>query len=155
MKKSEILADRLKEVLLSGRWVARTNLKEQIESVSLQQALHQVEELNSIAVLTYHLNYYLGGLNHVFKGGELEIRDKFSFDMPPIESESDWTDLVNSFVSNSEEFVEHVEKMEDSQLEGPFVDPQYGTYQRNIEGVVEHSYYHLGQITMLKKMIIQ
>lgn len=28
-----------------------------------------------------------------------------------------------------------------------------GSYLRNIEGVIEHSYYHLGQISLIKKMI--
>jgi len=30
--------------------------------------------------------------------------------------------------------------MEDSIFDQPFVDEKYGTYLRNIEGVIEHSY---------------
>jgi hypothetical protein len=34
--------------------------------------------------------------------------------------------------------------MNDSVLDQPFVDEIFGSYWRNIEAVIEHSYYHLG-----------
>ena len=43
--------------------------------------------------------------------------------------------------------------MPDTKLEEPFVDEKYGTYLRNIEAVIEHSYYHLGQISLIRKLI--
>lgn len=153
MTRSKDLANRLNEVLLDGRWIANTNIKEQIESVTWQQAIQKVETLNTIAALTFHINYYLGGLINVFHGGELEIRDKFSFDLPPIQSETDWENLMNGFIANAKVFIECIEKMPDAKFDEPFVDKKYGTYQRNIEGIIEHSYYHLGQISLLKKMV--
>ncbi len=45
--------------------------------------------------------------------------------------------------------------MNDSILDQPFIEKKYGSYLRNIEGVIEHSYYHLGQISLIKKMINQ
>ncbi|RYC50894.1 DUF1572 domain-containing protein [Flagellimonas olearia] len=155
MTRSEFMATRLREVLLSGRWIAQTNIKEQIESISWQQANQRIQSLNTIALLTYHLNYYLDGILNVFEGGKLEIRDKFSFDMPAMTSETDWSNLVKEFLVNSEKFAMHVEKMEDALLDTPFVDEKYGTYLRNIEGVIEHSYYHLGQISLIKKLILE
>lgn len=153
MKINENLAARLREVLLDGRWIANTNLKEQIESVTWDQAVRKVGDLNSIAALTYHVNYYIGGILNVFKGGELEIRDKYSFDLPPIESETDWKKLTDEFVDNSEHFIKAVTEMPDSKFDEPFVDVKYGSYLRNIEGVIEHSYYHLGQISLIRKLL--
>ena len=43
----------------------------------------------------------------------------------------------------------------DEKLEEIFVNEKYGTYKRNIEGMIEHCYYHLGQISLIKKMIIE
>ena len=54
---------------------------------------------------------------------------------------------------NSEKLATHIEKMAANQLDEPFVNEKYGTYRRNIEAMIEHSYYHLGQISLLKKMI--
>jgi len=116
---------------------------------------HCAGTLNTIASLTFHVNYYLAGIINFFKGGGLEIRDKYSFDIPPIESETDWERLMNEFIVNSEVFVKEVANLTDSKLDEPFVDEKYGTYLRNIEGVIEHSYYHLGQISLIKKMITE
>jgi hypothetical protein len=149
------LANRLREVLLNGKWIANTNFKEQIENISWKQAILKIEDLNSIALLTFHINYYLNGILTVFNGGALEIKDKYSFDLPEIKSKEDWCSLVNEFVNNAEKFATHVEKMDNNLLQRPFVDEKYGNYLRNIEGVIEHSYYHLGQVSLVKKMILQ
>jgi uncharacterized damage-inducible protein DinB len=151
--RNKMLAGRLREVLLSGKWIANTNFKEQIISISREQAIRKVSGLNSIAALTFHIDYYLKGILNVFHGGQLEIRDKYSFEMPEIKSEADWDQLVTNFLNNAEAFVEYVEQMDDEIFDQPFVDEKYGTYLRNIDGVIEHSYYHLGQISLLKKLI--
>ncbi|UEG49663.1 DUF1572 domain-containing protein [Ferruginibacter lapsinanis] len=155
MTRNSVIANRIREVLLNGKWIANTNFKEQILSVSWQQAIQKVDTLNTIALLTYHINYYLAGLLNVFNGGALEIRDKYSFDLPPIRSEKDWHTLVNDFLHNAELFANKVEQMDETMLDQPFEDKKYGTYLRNIEGVIEHSYYHLGQVALLRKMIQQ
>lgn len=154
MKRSLVIANRLREVLLNGHWIANTNYKEQLSNVNWEQATQRVHSLNTIAALTFHINYYLSGLLQVFNGGKLEISDKYSFDLPPIHSEADWNKLVNEFLNNSETFASQVENFSDDMLDMPFVDEKYGTYLRNIEGVIEHCYYHLGQISLIKKMII-
>ena len=155
MARNLAIANRLREVLLNGKWIANTNFKEQILSVNWEQAIQKVENLNTIALLTFHINYYLAGLLNVFAGGKLEIKDKYSFDLPEIKSEKDWNKLVNDFLVNSEIFANQVEHMEESMLDQPFADEKYGSYLRNIEGVIEHSYYHLGQVSLIRKMIVQ
>jgi len=155
MKRNLTIANRLQEVLLSGKWIANTNFKEQILSVSWEQAIQQVDNLNTIALLTFHINYYLEGILNVFNGRQLEIKDKYSFNMPEISSEEDWNKLISDFISNSETFIEKVKQMDDMIFDQTFVDEKYGNYLRNIEGVIEHSYYHLGQISLIRKMITQ
>jgi hypothetical protein len=155
MTRNLTIASRLREVLLSGHWIANTNYKEQILSVNWQQATHRVENLNTIAALTFHVNYYLAGLLNAFETGKLEISDKYSFNLPPIQTEADWNKLRTDFLGNSETFAHKIEQMDDSVFDQPFVDEKYGSYLRNIEGVIEHSYYHLGQISLIRKMIMQ
>lgn len=89
MERNLVIANRLREVLLNGQWIANTNFKEQILSLNWKQATQKVGELNTIAAITFHINYYLKGLLHVFNGGELKISDKYSFDIPEIHSEID------------------------------------------------------------------
>jgi hypothetical protein len=149
MTRNFTIASRLREVLLNGHWIANTNYQEQILNVNWQQATQKVDNLNTIAALTYHINYYLEGLLNAFETGKLVISDKFSFDLPPIDAEPGWNKLVADFLSNSEKFADSVEQMDDSIFDQPFIDEKYGTFLRNIEGVIEHSYYHLGQIVLI------
>jgi len=147
------LASRLREVFLDGLWIANTNYKNQLEHISWDQATQSIAPLNSIAHLVFHINYYLEGLIDAFNHGRLTIKDAHSFDLPKITKESEWRLLVDSLIRNASAFAEKVEKLEDSDLDRPFLDGTYGTTVRNIEGVIEHSYYHLGQITLIKKLL--
>lgn len=153
MNRNITIASRLREVLLNGRWIANTNYREQLQNVNWQQARQKVGNLNTIASLTYHINYYLEGLLKAFENGKLEISDKYSYDLPPLNAEADWHKLVTDFIQNAEKFADKVEHMEDHIFDEPFIDGKYGTYLRNIEGLIEHSYYHLGQISLIKKII--
>ena len=155
MENSNQLAGRFREVLLNGKWIANTNYRDQLSNVDWEQATHKIGTLNTIAALAYHINYYIAGILNVFEGGALEIRDKYSFDLPPIRSKEDWDNLLNDMWDNAEKFAAHVERMPDEKLEAVFMDEKYGNYRRNIEGVIEHSYYHLGQISLIRKMIIE
>ncbi len=147
------IAKRLHEVYLDGKVIAFTNYKNILSDVTWHEAITHVNELNTIAKLTFHINYYLDGLLNVFNGGALEIKDKYSFDMEPIRSEAEWNTLRDRLLTNAKAFIEHVAQLTDEELKGVFVDAKYGTYQRNMEIVVEHSYYHLGQISLIKKMV--
>lgn len=146
------LAERLREVFIHGKWIANTNYKEQIQALDWRLAVKSVHNLSSVAKLTYHINYYLEGLIQVLKGGPLEISDKYSFNLPDIQEKRQWDGLDDTFLENAEVFSTLVEQLSEDQLAMPFVKAEYGTVLRNIEGVLEHSYYHLGQIVLIKKI---
>ena len=147
------LAKRFREVILDGLWIANTNFKDQLSQVTWEQAVTKIDSLNTIAMLTFHIDYYIAGIMNVFEGGNLEIKDQFSFDLPPIESQKQWESLMNKLWTDSEKFAALLEQMPDSKLDEVFADEKYGTYRRNIDGMIEHSYYHLGQITLIKKLL--
>lgn len=153
MSSTSQLARRFREVLLDGLWIANTNYKDQLSDITWQRATTKVGSLNTIAMLTFHIDYYIAGLIHVFEGGDLEIRDQYSFDLPPLESEVQWENLKNKLWDDAEKFAVLLEQMPDSKMNEVFVDEKYGTYLRNIDGMIEHCYYHLGQITLIKKLL--
>lgn len=153
MSSTSQLAKRFREVLLDGLWIANTNYKDQLSDITWQRATTKVGGLNTIAMLTFHIDYYIAGLIHVFEGGDLEIRDQYSFDLPPLESEEQWENLKNKLWDDAEKFAALLQQMPDSKMNEVFVDEKYGTYLRNIDGMIEHCYYHLGQITLIKKLL--
>lgn len=104
MKRNLFISGRLRELFLEGHWIANTNYKEQLLSINWQEAIQKIDNLNTIAALTYHINYYLAGLLNALNNGKLEISDKYSFDMPLIRYEKDWEVLVTDFLNNAENF---------------------------------------------------
>jgi len=46
-----------------------------------------------------------------------------------------------------------IEQVPDEQYTAFFDQEKYGSYYRNLQGIVEHHHYHLGQIVLLKKWI--
>ena len=153
MENTKQIAKRFREVILNGTWVANTNFKHQLSNLDWKIATTEIKSLNTIAILAQHIHYYIKGINNVFKGGTLDIKDQFSFDFPAMQSQEDWETFVSKFWRDAVEFAALIEQMPDEKLKQVFVDEKYGTYQRNIEGMIEHSYYLLGQIVLIKKMI--
>lgn len=153
MKNATEIADRFREVILNGTWIANTNFKDQLENLDWKIAISPIQNLNIIAALAQHVHYYINGINHVFNGGTLDIKDKYSFDFPPIQSQEQWNNFLTKFWNDAEAFASFVEQMPDENLNDIFVDAKYGTHKRNIEAMIEHSYYHLGQIVLIKKQI--
>ena len=147
------LANRFREVILNGKWIANTNCNSQLSNVSFEQSIKKIGSLNTIYALTFHINYYVAGILNVFEGGELEIKDKFSFNFTKPKSSKDWDNLREELYLNGEKFTKHVEQMSDDKLTDVFVKEEYGTYHRNINAIIEHSYYHLGQISLIKKLL--
>jgi hypothetical protein len=72
-----------------------------------------------------------------------------------MESQQDWENFLTKFWKDTEEFASLIEQMPDEKLNTVFVDAKYGTYQRNIDAMIEHSYYHLGQIVLIKKALLK
>jgi uncharacterized damage-inducible protein DinB len=153
MKQTSLLAERFREVLLSGKWIATTNLKEQLENISFDQATKKIGSHNSIAALTFHIHYYVAGILNVLQGGSLDIKDQYSFDQPPLQTDADWQKLKDKVFSDCETFASLLDELSDEKLSENFSDGKYGTIQKNIDAIIDHSFYHLGQIVLLKKLI--
>lgn len=146
------LATHFRSVHFGGNWTS-VNLKEQLADVTWQQATTKINSFNTIAALVFHMNYFVGGIGKFLQGEPLTIKDKYSFDCPPIGSETDWQELQDKTWREAEEFASLVEQLPEERLAATFVDEKYGSYYRNLQGIVEHTHYHLGQIVILKKML--
>lgn len=145
------LAQHLRHVFFGGNWTT-VCLKEHLTNLSWQQATTPVLTLNTIAALTYHIHYYVAAQLRVLQGQPLQASDRFSFDHPPIQSQKDWENLLVKVWSDVETMAQPVEQLPDSMLEEAFADETYGRYYRNIQGMIEHTHYHLGQIVLTKKL---
>lgn len=154
MQLSTQIAKHIREIHFGGNWTC-SNLKDCIADVTWQEAVTQVHSLNTIAALTYHVNYFVSAVLKVLEGGPLDSKDIYSFDHPPINSQEDWDKLRTRVLEEGEKFAAHIEQLQEQKLFDDFTDKKYGNYYRNLHGIVEHMHYHLGQIAVIKKLIRQ
>ena len=147
------IAKHLREVHFGGNWTS-VNLKQTLADVSWQQATTQVYSFNTIATLVYHTNYYVSVVSKVLQGELLNAKDKYSFEHPPILSQEDWDSLVSRTWRDAETFASLIDQLPEEKMEEIFSDEKYGTYYRNLHGIIEHMHYHLGQIVLIKKILL-
>lgn len=152
MQLSTQLAKHLREVHFGVNWTW-VNMKDSLADVDWQQATTKVHSFNTIATLVYHIHYFVIVAGRVLEGGPLEGNDKYSFDHPPIQSQEDWEQFLGKVWNGANHFADLVEKLPDGKLWETFSEEKYGTYYRNIQGIIEHTHYHLGQITLIKKLL--
>lgn len=152
METTKQIAKLLRDVHFGGNWTW-VNLKDTLEGVNWKQATTKVYDFNTIAVLVYHMNYYVHGVSEYLQGKPLNTKQDFSFNHPPIHSEEDWQQLINGVWNDVESLADVIENLSETKLNETFYEDQYGNYYRNLHGIVEHCHYHLGQIVLIKKLV--
>ena len=148
------IAKHFRDVHFGGNWTS-VNLRDQLSSLTWQQATQKVYDLNTISVLVFHMNYYVAAVSRVLEGEALNARDRYSFELPPVISQEDWNNLVDKTWADAERFAGLVEQFPEERLWEDFSENKYGNYYRNIVGIIEHVHYHLGQIVLIKKILLQ
>lgn len=146
------IAKHFRDVYFGGNWTS-VNLKDTLADVSWEEATTKLHNLNTFASLVFHINYYVNPVLKVLQGEALVANDKFSFDFPMITSESDWQKLEAKVFLDVELFAAEIEKLDETKLFEDFADQKYGSYYKNLHGIIEHTHYHLGQISLIKKIV--
>ncbi|RXK85770.1 DinB family protein [Filimonas effusa] len=148
------LAKLVRDFHFGGNY-AGVHLRQTLADVTWQEATTSVYTLNSIAALVFHINYYINAVLKVLQEQPFEAHDKYSYDIPVIQSQADWELLLQRVWKEAALFAQLIEQLPDDKLTADFLDGKYGTYFRNLQGTIEHGHYHLGQISLIKKIIRQ
>lgn len=146
------IAKHFREVQFGGNWTC-VNLKDSLADVSYEQAMTKIPSFNTIAALTFHINYYVSAVLKVLQGGPLDAHDSYSYEVPALANESEWQALLDRSWQDAEAFASLLEHMPEEQLWANLSEEKYGIWYRNLHGIIEHSHYHLGQIVILKKLL--
>lgn len=147
---SQHLSKHIKDVHFGGNWTT-SSLQEHLHDVNLEMALSKKEGMNTIAALCYHINYYIVAVTEVLKGGTLNASDAYSYNHPSFSTDEEWQVFKEKMWTDVNVFADLILQITDEQMWQPFVNEKYGNYYRNIQGIVEHTHYHLGQIVVIKK----
>ncbi len=152
MKTTHLIAKQLRDVYTNGNWSWAT-LKEKIADVTWTEATTQIYDLNTIASLVYHINYYTHEVANALEGKAFTASDKLAFIHPPLTSEEDWQNMLVGIFEDGERLAQQIERLDDNILSDYFQEEKYGSHYRNFCGIIEHFHYHLGQIVVIKKIL--
>jgi hypothetical protein len=154
MTTTQQLAKHLRDVHFGGNWTC-SNLRDVLKDITWQQATTPIHSFNTIAILTWHVSYYVTAQLEVLQGKPLHAKDELSFTHPSIHSQEDWERIQETIWGNAEKLACLIEQLPDEVLQDFFTDEKYGTYFRNLQGNIEHMHYHLGQMIIIKKLLNQ
>ncbi|MDA0686070.1 MAG: hypothetical protein O3C22_04495 [Bacteroidetes bacterium] len=150
MSKSAFIASRVHALFFGPNWT-ETSLSELIQNHTFAQFLNTKLGRNSAAAVLFHIHYYQRAQLTVLQGGPLHAKDSESFDHPKWEDESDWLPFVSTVIDTGRELELKMAQMPESVWSEPFVKAEYGSYEVNLFGMLEHSYYHFGQLRLAMK----
>ena len=153
MNSSVELSNRFNEVFLNGNWVVSTNIYDQLSRIPWEYVVKNTGCFNSTEFIAYHIHYYIRGVLEVLEGGRLTISDKYSSDFYLNQSATEWISFLETYKLDCEKFVQILKNMSNDDFEKDFFENKYGSYSKNINALIEHGYYHLGQIILIKKQL--
>ena len=145
MSKSAFIASRIHALFFGPNWT-ETSLSELIQNHRFAEFLNSKVGTNSAASVLFHIHYYQKAQLSVLQGGPLLARDSESFDHPKWVNESDWLQFGTDVLETGRELELAASKLPESTWSEPFVKAEYGSYETNLIGMLEHSYYHFGQL---------
>lgn len=148
----KLIARQLQSLYFGGSWTA-VNYQSVLQGVSIESINQRINDTNCIATLMFHTRYYVKAISKVLQGGELDSKDELSFQHPAISTEEEWRWEIDNYLSEAKELCTLIEHLDDQVLDQPFFDEKYGSYRSNLIGLIEHYYYHLGQIKLLAKLL--
>lgn len=152
IKITEAVSRHIMEVY-EGNW-SEINLQDVLADIDYTEATEQVPGFkNTIASLVYHITFYNEIMVERLYGEWPEINSANGFDMDPVTNEEDWQILKMRNYESFAVLAGMVRKLKPERLGHPIIQGRDQTY-KSLHGVVEHAFYHMGQIVLLKKLII-
>jgi hypothetical protein len=151
MSITQQIATHIREIHFGNNWTD-VDMQTVLKDVTWQEAMDNSLPCNCIALLVFHTNAYLRVVHERMNGKGLTFKHKDSLIMPNITSEADWQALLQQTWKDAEAFATAVEQFPVGRLWEHFA-PTYGNFYKNIQGIVEHNHYHLGQMVLVKKLL--
>lgn len=126
-----------------NNWVTES-LEKRIFSVASEKALIKLDDYgHSVAQLVLHMNAWRNFVLQKLEGNDgFDIEDNSDSDWPPT---SDWDRIKKDFESCHQRLIDAIKKFPVEQLHSTVPGRKY-SYLFLINGIIEHDYYHYGQI---------
>ncbi len=150
MNTSVEIARHLHEAYYGRNWTW-VCLEESLKDIGWQQAVAQpCAGTNTISALLFHMTFYVTTVYQRAHNQSEAYSHQDSFTAPDIRDEHTWQEQVRETFEAADKLTALIERFPDTRLHEEIL-PGKGTYYKNFHGLIEHCYYHMGQIVLLSK----
>ena len=142
------------EYLYNGEpWIG-VNIVDTLEKITAEQAGKKIAiNHNSIWEITNHMiSWRLNVLQRV-KGKTMVSPDNNYFEPVIDQSAIAWESTLEQFKVSQRQWIDFLKILSENDFEKVYKNNSM-TYYENIQGIIQHDAYHLGQITLLSKLIL-
>ena len=153
MKINHEIAQHITDCFDGENWTG-VNIADTLKDVSWQQAQQRTTaSQNTIASLLHHIFYWNGIMMQRINGINPTVPETNGFDVNELRNDNDWNELKEKAHQSFIQLANAVKNFPDEKL---FATSPTGksSYYKNFQGIVEHAHYHLGQMVILKKLIL-
>ncbi|MET1054251.1 MAG: DinB family protein [Pedobacter sp.] len=146
-----LIAQHLLEVYNGGNWT-ENSIKEVLEDVSVKAAeTVTAASPNRISAIVHHLTYWNNIMVLRIRAESTDIPETNGFDAPILETQEDWDRLRALNLESARLLSAEILNFEPQDITQPIL-PGYSSVYKSLHGCIEHTYYHLGQITIIKNL---
>jgi uncharacterized damage-inducible protein DinB len=152
MKETQRIINQFEYLYNGEPWIA-VNILDTLENISAQQAANKIAaDHNSIWEITNHMiSWRLNVLQRV-KGKTMVSPGNNYFEPVTDQSEAAWKNTLEQMKISQQEWIDFLKTFSEDDFEKIYPKNAM-TYYENIHGIIQHDAYHLGQITLLSKLI--
>ena len=154
MKITDQIAQHLLDVHYGNNWT-EVNIAQTLQNIHLKEALTvTASSPNTLASLLNHISYWNRVMISRIEGFEIQIPASNGFDHPTLHDENDWIDLQNQNLISARDLAAAIREINDDDLFNPIL-PGYPSYYKSLHGAIEHVHYHLGQMVIIKNLVLR
>ena len=148
----EQVAAHINDAYNGNNWT-EVNLANTLADVNYTEAITVTKASpNTIAMLVHHLKFYNEIVLKRLQGSNPKLSNANGFDIPLIENEEQWKQLVEDCLQSAKKLAEATTVFPAEKL-GSIPNDGHTTMYKNLHGIAEHAHYHIGQITIIKKLL--
>ena len=153
MKTTDTLSANILKVFEGNNWT-EVSVSGVLSGISFQQAnTVTAASKNTIAGLAHHLLYWNNVIMQRMQGEDPSIPDSNGFDVGELTSEEEWQKLVAKLHQSFIDLSNTMRNFPEDRLKD-FTKIGKSTIENNLYGIIEHAYYHLGQMMILKNLLM-
>lgn len=146
------LADNLLGLYSGDNWTDAF-LSETLHQLSFEQAQTQTSvSKNTASALAHHIAFWNEIIIMRLSGSYPKIPEANGFDVSLLRSDEDWQQLLSRLKKSFVDLADKIRSIPEAEYDQK-IGGGKSTIGKNIFGIIEHDYYHAGQVAMIAKAV--